>query len=55
MEDNNENVNNEVDEKEIGTQANENKYECKAEKTYNQQEYNALDKKLIAKYVELLY
>lgn len=50
MEGNNENINNEVDEKEIGTQANENKDEGKAEKTYTQEEYNALDKKLKAKY-----
>lgn len=31
---------------EVGTQANENKDEGKAEKTYTQEEYNALDKKL---------
>ncbi len=35
---------------EVGTQANENKDEGKAEKTYTQEEYNALDKKLKAKY-----
>ena len=34
----------------VGTQANENKDEGKAEKTYTQEEYNALDKKLKAKY-----
>ena len=34
----------------VGTQANENKDEGKAEKTYTQEEYNALDKKLQAKY-----
>lgn len=34
----------------VGTQANENKDEVKAEKTYTQEEYNALDKKLKAKY-----
>ena len=50
MEDNKDNINNEVDEKEIGTQANENKDEGKAEKTYTQEEYNALDKKLKTKY-----
>ena len=50
MDNNNENVNNEVDEKEVGTQANENKDEGKAERTYTQEEYNALDKKLKAKY-----
>lgn len=34
----------------VGTQANENKDEGKAEKTYTQAEYNALDKKLKEKY-----
>lgn len=34
----------------VGTQANENKDEEKAERTYTQEEYNALDKKLKAKY-----
>lgn len=34
----------------VGTQANTNKDEGKAEKTYTQEEYNALDKKLKAKY-----
>ena len=34
----------------VGTQANENKDEGKAEKTYPQAEYNALDKKLKEKY-----
>lgn len=34
----------------IGTQANQNKDEGKAEKTYTQEEYNALDKRLKAKY-----
>lgn len=35
---------------ETGTQASEKKDEGKAEKTYTQEEYNALDKKLKAKY-----
>jgi hypothetical protein len=34
----------------VGTQANENKDEGKAVKTYTQEEYNALDKKLKEKY-----
>lgn len=34
----------------VGTQANENKDEVKAVKTYTQEEYNALDKKLKEKY-----
>ena len=34
----------------VGTQANQNKDEGKAEKTYTQEEYNALDRKLKAKY-----
>ncbi len=54
MENNNQNVettnNDVVDNQNIGTQANENKDEGKAEKTYTQEEYNALDKKLKAKY-----
>ena len=39
-----------VDTENVGTQANENKDEGKPEKTYTQEEYNALDKKLKAKY-----
>lgn len=35
---------------EIGTQANENKVEEKAEKTYTQADFNAMDKKLKEKY-----
>lgn len=35
---------------EIGTQANENKVEEKAEKTYTQSDFNAMDKKLKEKY-----
>ena len=35
---------------EVGTQANENKDEGKVVKTYTQEEYNALDKKLKEKY-----
>ena len=50
MEDNKENINNQVDDKNVGTQANENKDEGKAEKKYTQEEYNALDKKLKEKY-----
>lgn len=50
MEDNKENVDNEIDNKTVGTQANENKDEGKAEKKYTQEEYNALDKKLKEKY-----
>jgi len=52
MNENEETVENENVEEtgEIGTQANENKDEGKAEKTYTQEEYNALDKKLKAKY-----
>lgn len=54
---NNQNVETVEDKKEdieetgkVGTQANSNKDEGKAEKTYTQEEYNALDKKLKAKY-----
>jgi hypothetical protein len=50
MEENKETVDNEVVDKAVGTQANENKDEGKAERTYTQEEYNALDKKLKAKY-----
>lgn len=35
---------------EVGTQANENKVEEKAEKTYTQADFNAMDKKLKEKY-----
>lgn len=35
---------------EVGTQANENKVEEKAEKTYTQSDFNAMDKKLKEKY-----
>lgn len=34
----------------FGTQANKKKDEGNAEKTYTQEEYNALDRKLKAKY-----
>ena len=34
----------------VGTQANENKVEEKAEKTYTQSDFNAMDKKLKEKY-----
>lgn len=54
MEDNKvteENVNTNVDVSgQAGTQASENKDEVKAVKTYTQEEYNALDKKLREKY-----
>ena len=51
MEDNKDTIdNNQVEDKKVGTQANENKDEGKAEKTYTQEEYNALDKKLKEKY-----
>ena len=53
MENDNQNVDTtkkEVVDNQVGTQANENKDEGKAEKTYTQEEYNALDKKLKAKY-----
>ena len=52
MEDNNQNADTTQvgDAQNVGTQANTNKDEGKAERTYTQAEYNALDKKLKEKY-----